>query len=125
MNYQDLEIWKLANELTISIHEMTLNDLPKFEFYETGSQIRRSIKSVKSNIVEGYGRRAYKQQFIFFLITAHASCDETLDHLNTLFLTKSLTNEKKYAIIKEKLLLLGRKIYRFIEQVKKEHKTFK
>jgi four helix bundle protein len=38
---------------------MTLT-LLKFEIYEEGSQIRRSSKSVKSTIVEGYGRRNYK-----------------------------------------------------------------
>jgi len=41
--------------------------LPKFEMYEEGSQIRRSAKSVAANIVEGYGRRRYKQEFIRFL----------------------------------------------------------
>jgi 23S rRNA-intervening sequence protein len=57
MSYKELEIWKIADELVTEIHKMTLNDLPKFEMFETGSQIRRSIKSVKSNIVEGYGRQ--------------------------------------------------------------------
>ena len=37
MSYKDLQIWQLARELTIGIHKMTLNDLPKFELYETGS----------------------------------------------------------------------------------------
>jgi len=32
--------------------------------FEEGSQVRRAIKSVKSNIVEGYGRRRYKQEFV-------------------------------------------------------------
>jgi len=122
-HYKDLDIWKLSNELVISIHEMTIQDLPKFEFYETGSQIRRSVKSIKSNIVEGYGRRTYKQQFIFFLTISHASCDETLDHLDTLFLTKSLTNELKYRKIKMELEILGRKLHNFIAAVKTQHKT--
>jgi four helix bundle protein len=57
MNYGDLEIWKIADELTIEVHKLTMNDLLRFELFEVGSQIRQSIKSVKSNIVEGYGRR--------------------------------------------------------------------
>lgn len=57
MSYKSLEIWQLARDVVIDIHEMTLSKLPKFEMYEVGSQIRRSVKSVKSNIVEGYGRR--------------------------------------------------------------------
>lgn len=55
MSYRNQEIWKLAREQSNEIHFMSLN-LPKFELYETGSQIRRSSKSVRSNIVEGYGR---------------------------------------------------------------------
>ena len=67
MSYKKLEIWQEAREIVIDIHKMTLEKLPAFEYYEEGSQIRRSIKSVKSNIVEGYGRRRYKQEFIKFL----------------------------------------------------------
>jgi four helix bundle protein len=47
-----LEIWQEAREIAQDIHKMTINKLPKFELYEEGSQIRRSINSVKSNIVE-------------------------------------------------------------------------
>ena len=42
MSYKNLEIWQLARELVIDIHEMTLNKLPKFEMFEEGSQIHRS-----------------------------------------------------------------------------------
>lgn len=63
MSFKKLEIWQLARELAIDIHNMTLYELPKFEMFEEGQQIRRSIKSVKSTIVEGHGRRQYKQEF--------------------------------------------------------------
>jgi len=33
MNYRDLEVWQLARELVIDIHEMTLTKLPKFEAF--------------------------------------------------------------------------------------------
>ena len=102
----------------MKIHHLTLNDIPKFEMFETGSQIRRSIKSVKSNIVEGYGRRAYKYDFIRFLIIAQASNDETIDHLKTLFLTKSFTDKEKYKFYLRRLEELGRKINRFIIAVR-------
>jgi four helix bundle protein len=41
--------------------------LPKHELYELGSQLRRSSDSVTTNIVEGYGRKRYKADFIKFL----------------------------------------------------------
>jgi four helix bundle protein len=77
-------VWQLARDISIGVHRMTIGLLPKIEMYEEGSQIRRSSKSIRSNIVEGYGRRRYKQDFIRFLTYAHASCDETIDHLETL-----------------------------------------
>ena len=57
MSYKKMELWIIARDVSVDIHYMTLNYLPKFEMYEEGSQIRRSSKSIRSNIVEGYGRR--------------------------------------------------------------------
>jgi len=123
MSYRDLEIWKLAKQIAIAVHRMTLQDLPKFEMYEEGSQIRRSVKSVSANIVEGYGRRRYKQEFIRFPVFAHASCDETIDHLEMLFETGSLTNEVVYRDLSDRLDLLGRKLNVFIDSVERSHRT--
>lgn len=123
MSYRDLEIWKLARETAMGVHRMTMRELPKFETYEEGSQIRRSVKSIRSNIVEGYGRRRYKQEFIRFLVFAHASCAETIDHLEGLFETGSLTNETTYRDLGAQLDLRGRKLNVFIESVEREHRT--
>lgn len=60
MSYRNLEVWQLARDISIGIQKMTLEKLPKFEMYETGSRIRRSCKSVRANLVEDYGRRRYK-----------------------------------------------------------------
>ena len=123
MSYRDLEIWKLAREAAVGVHRMTTRELPKFELYEEGSQIRRSAKSIRSNIVEGYGRRRYKQEFIRFLVFAHASCDETINHLEGLFETGSLTNEAIYRDLQAQLDLLGRKLNVFTESVEREHRN--
>jgi four helix bundle protein len=93
-SYRDLDIYKKAHRLAIEIHQMSLN-LPKFEMYEEGSQIRKSSKSVKNTIVEGFGRRRYKLEFIRFLTYSLASCDETMAHLDTLYETKSLDDKKR------------------------------
>ena len=108
----------MANELVSIIHEMSINKLPKFEMYEVGSQIRRSIKSVKSNIVEGFARREYQQEFIHFLIIAKGSVDETSDHLDTLFNTKSLTDPVLYNTLSKKLDILSRKLFHLIKSIK-------
>ncbi|PKL82725.1 MAG: four helix bundle protein [Ignavibacteriae bacterium HGW-Ignavibacteriae-3] len=121
MSYKNLEIWKLSSEIVVDIHKMTLEKLPKFEMYEVGSQIRRSSKSVKSNIVEGYGRRYYKQEFIHFLMIALASNDETLDHLETLFETNSLSDEQLFNNLFDRITILGKKLNSFIKSVQEEH----
>lgn len=121
MSYKNLEIWRLARELVVDIHKMTLEELPKHEMYEVGPQIRRSSKSVKSNIVEGYGRRHYKQDFLRFLHFALASNMETIDHLETLFETSSLKDEVLYTDLHDRLDTLGRKLHTFIQAVQKGH----
>ena len=121
MNYRNLEVWQLARELVIAIHNMTLTRLPKFEMFEEGSQIRRSIKSVKSNIVEGYGRRRYKQEFVRFIDYALASCDETADHLDTLVATNSLADSATIDDLTRKVDELGRKLNLFLQSIERSH----
>jgi four helix bundle protein len=121
MSYKNLEIWQLAKNIVADIHEMTLHRLPKFEMYEQGSQIRRSVKSVRANIVEGYGRRRYKQDFIRYLTYALASNMETIDHLDTLFETGSLTDRELYENLGGRLGVLGRKLNLFTQSVAKGH----
>ena len=121
MSYKNLEIWQIARELIIDIHKMTLNKLPKFEMFEEGAQIRKSSKSVKSTIVEGYGRRRYKQEFIRFLSYALGSNDETIDHLETLFETGSLTDKSLYEDLHERIDILGKKLNLFMQSVQKNH----
>ena len=123
MSYKKLTIWQQARLIVIDIHKMTLNKLPQFKLYEEGSQIRRSIKSVKSNIVEGYGRRRYKPEYIRFLTYSIASCDETTDHLETLYETGSLRDETLYQDLHGRLQTLGKKINLFIQSVEKSHRT--
>ena len=123
MSYKSLEIWKLASQVANDIHIMTLTELPGYEKHEQGSQIRRSSKSVRSNIVEGYGRRTYKADFLRFLVIAHASNDETVDHLESLFNPASLVNETKYHDLHQKVTLLGKKLNRFIQTVRISHNT--
>lgn len=123
MSYRKLTIWQLACQLVIDIHKMTLTKLPGFELYEEGGQIRRSIKSVKSNIVEGYGRRRYQAEFIRFLTYSLASCDETTDHLETLFETGSLQDKLLYNDIHERLQTLGKKINLFIQSVERKRRN--
>ena len=120
MSYRSLEIWQIARELVIDIHKMTLRDLPKFEMYEEGSQIRRSSKSVKSNIVEVYGRHRYQKDYIRFITYSLASNDETIDHLENLFETESLKKQDLYNTLHAKLETLGKKLNLFLQALERK-----
>jgi len=118
-SYKDLDIYNLAYEYAIEVHKMTMQ-LPKYELYEQGSQIRRSSKSIKDNIAEGYGRKKYKAEFVRFLIFAHSSCDETLSQLNMISEIHFPNNPLSDLV--NKYELLGRKINKFIQYVESSWK---
>ena len=123
MSYKNLEIWRLSREVVIGIHKMSLA-LPKFEQFEEAQQIRRSSKTVKSCIVEGYGRRKYKADFVKFLIYSLSSNDETLDHLETLYETGSLQDNNQYNFLHGQIELLGKKLNNFLQTVELKHNMF-
>lgn len=115
-SYRDLEVFQLSKTLAIKVHLMSLQ-LPKFEQYEEASQIRRSSKSVTSMIVEGYGRKRYKADFVKHLVYAHAECDETIIHLDFLFDTQSLVDESLFAELITAYEFLSKRINTFIKWV--------
>ena len=118
-SYSDLDIYQLAFELAKDVHFLTMK-LPKHELYEQGSQVRRSTQSIKDNIAEGFGRRRYKNDFIRFLIYAHASCDESMSQL--IMINELYFKEKPILDLIEKNDTLGRKINAFIQYVEKSWK---
>lgn len=121
MSYKKLEIYNLALALFIEVHPKTLL-LPKYELYELGSQLRRSANSIVSNIVEGYGRRRYKNEYVRFLIFAHASNDETLLHLH-IILQLYPEHQKEFQKLVGEYNLLGAKINKYIQYVEKHWLT--
>jgi four helix bundle protein len=120
-SYRELDIYNISFDLFIEVHQFSMK-LPKYELFELGSQIRRSSDSVNSNIVEGYGRRRYKRDFVRFLTYSHSSNDETINHLKKIQLLYPELEEKAKEL-KNSYDLLGGKIHNFIEYVLKNLKT--
>lgn len=79
--FEDLEVWKLAHKLTITIYRIT-SGFPEHERYNLISQLRRSTCSTKANIAEGFGRYHYNESKHFYR-NARGSLMETKDHLLT------------------------------------------
>ena len=119
-SYKDLEIYKLAYSLSVRIHKSSLK-LPPFELYEQGSQIRRSSKSIKDAIVEGFGRRRYKAEYIRYLVFSQASCDETADQAKLIY--ELYPNIEEFETIHQDLIILGKKINLYIQYVEASWRT--
>lgn len=120
-DYSDLDIYKISLDLFFKVHPASLK-LPKYEMYELGSQIRRSSDSIVSNIVEGYGRKRYKAEFIRFLVFSHSSCLETKNHLYKISILYNGAIENINELISN-YDILGAKIFNFIIYVEKNWKT--
>jgi len=115
-SYRDLEIYKESKRLAIEVHAMSLK-LPKFEMFEEGGQVRKSSKSVTSMIVEGYGRKRYKGDYIKYLVYSQAECDETIVHLDFLFETGSATDTIKIERLRADYDVLSKRINKYIQWV--------
>lgn len=115
-SYRDLDIYTESKRLAIEVHKMSLS-LPKLELYEEGSQVRRSSKSITSNIVEGYGRRRWKADYIKHLTYAQSECDETILHLDFLFEAGSWKDESFYLQLKTQYDTLSKRVNKFIQWV--------
>jgi four helix bundle protein len=123
-SYRELDVFKESKKLAVEVHRLSLK-LPAFEMYEEGSQIRRSSKAVASMIVEGYGRRRYKADFIKHLVYAQSECDETIVHLDFLIETGSLTDQSKGDQLRNDYDLLSKKINTFIQWVEESFNPVK
>ncbi|RPH29853.1 MAG: four helix bundle protein [Bacteroidales bacterium] len=118
-SYKDLEIYQKAFNLSIRIRNKTL-ELPNPDKYEVGSQLRRSSQTIKDTIVEGYGRRRYKPDFIKYLVYSHSSLLESQSQVDFL---NSIYSKDSWDEISKELDILGAQIYRFIQFVEKDWKT--
>ncbi|HOZ68357.1 MAG TPA: four helix bundle protein [Chitinophagaceae bacterium] len=74
--YKDLLAYKKGYELAMKIFQLTKR-FPPEERYSLTDQIRRSSRSVCTNIAEGYRRRRYKDYFISKLNDAETENTET------------------------------------------------
>ena len=118
--FEELEIYRLAFEYALKTHHASLK-LPKYELYEQGSQIRRSSKSIKEQIAEGYGRRRYKADYIKFLVYATASSDELKGQLK--MIAKLYPDLKEFQDLIEPYQKLSIKINNYIRYVENNWKT--
>ncbi len=122
--YKDLEIYKGAYKLSLHIYKITAR-YPKDEIYGITSQLRRAAVSIPLNIAEGYGRLS-EDDFKRFLKISLGSTNETSTLIE---ISKDLEyiDNNEYENLMKQYDILGKKIYRFIENLsfKKQNTKYK
>ncbi len=95
-SHRDLDVYNLAFEAAMKIFEIT-KSFPKEEKYSLTDQIRRSSRSVCSNIGEAFRKRRYPKAFVSKLSDSEGEAAETqvwLDFsLKCNYISKDIYNE--------------------------------
>ncbi len=81
-SYRDLEVYKLARQLSKEIFEIT-KTFPKEEMYALTDQVRRSSRAIGGQIAEAWAKRNYVKHFISKLTDADGEQLETQHWIDT------------------------------------------
>ena len=73
-NFQKLEVWKKAHELTLAIYRLTAN-FPANERFGLTSQLQRASSSIGANLAEGCGRETDGDYKRFVQIASGSACE--------------------------------------------------
>ncbi len=75
-NHTDLQVYQKAFEAAMKIFELS-KSFPKEETYSLTDQVRRSSRSVCSNLAEAWRKRRYEGSFVNKLSDAEGEAAET------------------------------------------------
>ena len=119
-DYEKLKVWEAAHKFTIDIYKITKR-FPKDEKYGLISQIRRSVSSIPTNIVEGCGQLG-NGNLIRFLGIAKGSAFETEYQL---LLSKDLgyIDTSEFNILTEKIKFIIRMLNNLIKSLSVKQKS--
>ncbi len=96
-NVENLEVYHRAVKLRNELKKVALK-FPKFEMYELGSQLRRSVASISANMCEGALTKTV-EYYVSYLHNAIGSASETKHHIVDAFDSGyiSLEDKKRYS----------------------------
>lgn len=119
--FEDMEIWKDAIQLTTIIYQITNHGDFKKDFW-LRDQIRRAANSVSSNIVEGFERQN-NNEFIRFLKIAKWSCGEVRNQIH-IALNVWYIEQPNFETSKNTSLVLSKKLSWFIKYLENNRKQW-
>ena len=74
--YKDLKVYQLSYQLALDIHAIT-KEFPKEERYSLTDQIRKSSRSVPTNLAEAWKKRRYEKAFVSKVVDCSGEAAET------------------------------------------------
>ena len=89
--YKDLIVYQKAFELAMRVFHIT-KKFPKEEMYSLTDQIRRSSRSIGSNIAESWPKRRYERAFVSKLTDSQSEACETIHWLDVSLESKYITD---------------------------------
>ena len=92
-SYKELRVYQKAMDLTMEIFERT-KEFPKEERYSLTDQIRRSSRSVCSNLSEAWRKRRYEAAFISKLSDVETEAAETQTWIEIAYRCHYLSQEE-------------------------------
>jgi four helix bundle protein len=114
--FEDLEVWKKARELSKDIYKLAQGDLFSKDFALKG-QILRASGSIMDNIAEGFDRGG-KKEFIQFLSIAKGSASEVKSQLYRSY-DNNYIDEKMFKITSDKCTEICKMLKGFIDYLSK------
>lgn len=105
-SYKDLRVYQQAMNLAVEIFQIT-KEFPKEEKYSLVDQIRRSSRSVCTNIAETWRKRRYKAAFIAKLSDAETEACETQVWIEISLRCNYINSEKAKILDDEYNQILG------------------
>lgn len=75
-SHKELNVFKSSFELALQIHQLS-KDFPLEERYSLTDQVRRSSRSVSTNIAEAFRKRRYPKSFVAKLSDSDGEAAET------------------------------------------------
>ena len=110
--HKDLRVYQLSFESGMEIFQVS-KKFPKAEIYSLTDQVRRSSRSVSSNLAEAWRKRRYEKAFIAKLSDCEGEAAETQVWLDYALACEYINEEtyttlyKKYDYILGMLVVMG------------------
>jgi four helix bundle protein len=116
-NFTDLIVWKEGHKLVLFVYSLT-KKFPKEEVFGLVSQMRRAVVSITSNVVEGFGRKGYREKIQFYYLAQGSLIELT----NQIIISKDIKyiSENEY----DSLITQSENVHRLLQGLITKSKSF-